>query len=237
MEKIKNIRYKVKRKLGLASPSDMLEYYRNLGIKIGHGTVAFSTNIIIDTQRPWMLEIGEYCKITDGVVLLQHDYSRSVLRRVYGEIIGESKKTIIGNNVFIGINSIILMGTHIGDNVIVGAGSVVSGEVPSNVVVAGNPARIVRSLDEHYSIRKKKYVLEAMETAKEFKRVYHRNPSIEEIGSFWPLFLPRKESELKKNNIFTKLSGDEEEDVIRGWLGTEALYPSFEGFLRDCGLL
>lgn len=53
-------------------------------------------------------------------------------------------KITIGNNVFIGCNCIILKNTSIGDNVVIGAGSVVKGTVPSNVIVAGNPAVIVK---------------------------------------------------------------------------------------------
>ena len=160
---MKKILFKIRRKLGLFKPDEYLDYLRKLGIAIGKGTHAFTNNFIIDTQRPWMIKIGEYCKITDGVIILQHDYSRSVLRRVYGDVVGESKETIIGNNVFLGINSIILMGTHIGDNVIVGAGSVVSGNIPSNVVVAGNPAKIIRTLDDHYELRKSKLLIIGME--------------------------------------------------------------------------
>src|SRR5665647_533822 len=51
-----------------------------------------------------------------------------------------------GNNVFIGINSIILPGVTIGDNVVIGAGSIVNRDVPDNVVVAGVPAKIIKSL-------------------------------------------------------------------------------------------
>ena len=51
---------------------------------------------------------------------------------------------MIGKNCFIAPNSIILPGISIGDQVIVGAGSVVTKDVPNNVVVAGNPAKIIR---------------------------------------------------------------------------------------------
>lgn len=54
----------------------------------------------------------------------------------------------IGNDVFIGSGSIILCNTRIGNNVIIGAGSVVSHDVPSDSVVAGNPAKIVCSMRE-----------------------------------------------------------------------------------------
>ena len=48
----------------------------------------------------------------------------------------------IGDNVFIGMNSIILMGSHIGNNVIIGAGSVVSGNIPDNSVVGGSQPKL-----------------------------------------------------------------------------------------------
>lgn len=230
---IHKILYGIKKKLGILKPDEYLDYLRSLGISIGKGTHAFTTNIIIDTQRPWMLSIGEYCKITHGVIILQHDYSRSVLRRVYGDVVGESKKTIIGNNVFIGMNSIILMGANIGDNVIIGAGSVVSGYVPSNVVVAGNPAKVIRTLEDHYNIRKKKYIEEAKEQA----LIYYENkgefPSIEEMGSFFPLYLNRSKDELQRNNIRTSLSGDCEEEIIEEFLNSQPIFNNYETFLKS----
>lgn len=84
-------------------------YDRIKGMEIGKGTVFFSpATTEIDETRPWMLKIGEYCKITSGVKVLCHDYSRSVLRRKYGEVIGEAPVTSIGNNVFFGMNAIVL---------------------------------------------------------------------------------------------------------------------------------
>ena len=140
------------------------------GFDIGKGTIFYSPNtIIIDRERPWLLKIGEYCKITSGCIILTHDYSRSVLRRKYGEIIGEAGETIIGNNVFIGMNSIILMGSKIGNNTIIGAGSVVSGKFPDNVVIAGNPAKVIRTLDQHYEKRKSKTLDEAIIYYKTYK--------------------------------------------------------------------
>ena len=56
-------------------------------------------------------------------------------------------KTTVGNKVSIGTSSTILGGIHIGENSIIGAGSVVINDVPPNVIVAGNPAKILRKLD------------------------------------------------------------------------------------------
>ncbi|CEJ74648.1 galactoside O-acetyltransferase [[Clostridium] sordellii] len=57
-----------------------------------------------------------------------------------------SKEVTIGKNCFIGCNSLILKGTKIGEGCVVGAGSVVSGEFSSNVVIAGNPAKVIKML-------------------------------------------------------------------------------------------
>lgn len=57
-----------------------------------------------------------------------------------------NKKIFIGNNVQLGVGSIVLAGVHIGDNVIVGAGSVVTKDIETNSIVAGSPATIIRKL-------------------------------------------------------------------------------------------
>lgn len=53
---------------------------------------------------------------------------------------------IIGNNVWIGGSATILSGVTVGDNAVIGAGSVVTRDVPSNTVVAGNPAKVIRQV-------------------------------------------------------------------------------------------
>ena len=56
------------------------------------------------------------------------------------------RAVVIGKNVWIGMNAMILKGVHIGDNAIIGAGSVVTRSVPTNCVAAGNPARVIKEL-------------------------------------------------------------------------------------------
>ena len=55
---------------------------------------------------------------------------------------------VIGENVFIGLNVIILKGAEIGDNSVIGAGSIVRGKIPANCMAAGVPAKVCRRFDE-----------------------------------------------------------------------------------------
>ena len=119
-----------------------IHYLHKIGVQVGNGTVIFDPhNVIIDTQNPKLLHIGNNVRITSGCVLLTHDFSWSVIGGVYGQCVGGVAPVSIGNNVFIGMNSIILKGSYIGDNVIIGAGSIVNGSCESNSVYVGNPVR------------------------------------------------------------------------------------------------
>ncbi|MGI6312057.1 MAG: acyltransferase [Bacteroidales bacterium] len=128
-------------KLYLLKCSDekRVKYLRKLGMKIGERcrirTMKFST-------EPYLIELGDHVAIAAGTEFITHDGATWVFEDDVdgGGIFG---KIVIGNNVFIGINCIILSNTSIGDNCIVGAGSVVRGNFPENSVIAGNPAQIV----------------------------------------------------------------------------------------------
>lgn len=68
------------------------------------------------------------------------------------------------------MNSIILPGKHIGNNCIIGAGAVVTSDIPDNSVCAGNPAKVIMTLDEFNNRRKQSYVQDAVRNVKHFKR-------------------------------------------------------------------
>ncbi len=59
-----------------------------------------------------------------------------------------AKKIIVGNNVWFGGNVVVLPGITIGNNSVIGAGSVVTKDVPENSVVVGNPAKVVKKIDD-----------------------------------------------------------------------------------------
>lgn len=93
------------------------------------------------------LEIGNNVTLT-GVQVLTHDASLELFTKEKATKVG---RVVIGNNVFVGIHSIILPNVHIGSNVIIGAGSVVSSDIPDDSVVVGNPAKVIDSVSAYIS--------------------------------------------------------------------------------------
>lgn len=104
----------------------------------------FRSNSHIDTLFPELIEIGDDFISAPGSIILAHDASLLLHTNKI-----RAQKTIIGNNVFLGANSVILPGVRIGDNVIVGSGSIVTHDVPENTVVAGNPAKVICSVNDY----------------------------------------------------------------------------------------
>lgn len=94
--------------------------------------------------------IGVNCKIIDTDF---HPINPEDRRLRVSETVG-CKPIKIGKNVFIGMNSLILKGTVLGDNCVVGAGSVVSGTFEPNCIIAGNPARVIRKIDDSDELKK-----------------------------------------------------------------------------------
>lgn len=93
------------------------------------------------------IEIGKYVLIGGNCKIIDNDFHPlSVEKRVPLQKVEDIKKAPIhiGDGCFIGANSIILKGTTLGKNCVVGAGSVVSGTFPDNVIIAGNPARVIK---------------------------------------------------------------------------------------------
>lgn len=186
---INKIRFKQK-----SSSEEFVNYLMNKGVQIGEDVIFYSPlNTLVDEQYPWQITIGNHVRITEGVKILTHDFSWSVLKEIdcgYGKgtILGASGKVNIGNNVFIGMNSIILRGVNIGDNVIIGAGSIVSRDCESNGVYAGNPAKKIMDINEYYKKRLDAQVSEAKNLALDYFYRYKTLPKKEIFYEYFFLF-------------------------------------------------
>lgn len=99
-------------------------------------TCRISLKAKLDKTNPQGLIIKEYTYVAFGAVILAHDFPNDM----------SYCNTVIGRKCFIGCNAIILPGIEIGDEVIVAAGSVVTKNIESNSLVAGNPARIIKKI-------------------------------------------------------------------------------------------
>ncbi|MCH5166335.1 MAG: acyltransferase [Erysipelotrichales bacterium] len=180
-----------------------------------------------------MLTIGDNAKITNGVIILTHDYSWSVGSFISKKTYGNIRRVIIGNNCFIGMNSIILRGTTIGDNVIIGAGSVVSGKIESNSVYAGNPAKKIMTLDEFISKREEKQLSEAVDFANEIKKRRGRHASEDELFEYFWLYSSTDLSPRMKRQI--KHIGVEKEMLDEYYSSNRiSQFKSFNDFLEFC---
>lgn len=166
-------------------------FLKSKGMLLGEGCTFYDPKSnVIDISNPQLISMGNNVRIAHGVIILTHDYSWSVLCGVYGEALGGVAPVEIGNNIFIGMNAIILKGVKIGDNVIIGAGSVVTKDIPSNVVCAGNPAKIIMTLDEYYQKKKKQSISECQKLVNGVKSGT-LNYSV--LSEYKPLFMDYKE--------------------------------------------
>lgn len=109
----------------------------NEGVGMSGCTIYFMESITIGRNT----DIGSGYKIIDNDF---HPLPYSERYPVERLDLLKMRPVVIGEGCFLGANSIILKGTTLGKNVVVGAGSVVSGTFPDNVIIAGNPARIIK---------------------------------------------------------------------------------------------
>lgn len=98
-----------------------------------HKSAIIAVGAKLDKTYGAGVHIGEETSIASGAIIYTHDYCR-----------GLHADTYVGKRCFIGANSIVMTGVKIGDECVVGSGSIVTKDVPSNCMVAGNPAKIIK---------------------------------------------------------------------------------------------
>lgn len=144
------------------------------GGKLGKNCEIYSS-VVFGTE-PYLIEIGNNVRITDGVKFVTHDGGLWVLRNMYEDMKKADYfgKIIIKDNVHIGWNTVIMPGVTIGYNCIIGCGAVVTKDIPDNSVAVGVPAKVIESVEDYYNkkkdscvmtkslniLEKKKYLLE-----------------------------------------------------------------------------
>ncbi len=123
------------------NPPFFCDYGTN--IEVGKNFFANYNCTIIDVAK---VRIGDNCQFAPNVTIYTaghpiHPVSRNSLYE-YG------KEVIIGDNVWIGGNTVICPGVHVGSNTVIGAGSVVTRDIPDWCVAAGNPCRVIRKITD-----------------------------------------------------------------------------------------
>jgi acetyltransferase-like isoleucine patch superfamily enzyme len=108
-------------------------------------------------SEPWLITLGDNVYIASGCQFITHDGGVLILREKYPDL--EITQPInVGSNVYIGFNCTLLPGVNVGNNVIIGANSVVTRNVPENTVIAGVPARVIKTLDEYLNSCERKII-------------------------------------------------------------------------------
>lgn len=129
-------------RMGWFHPTRLSILAPDASIVIGKSTYLNCVNICASNS----ITIGSYCHFASGVQIV--DYNGHLIYKYNRKDRDEGSPITIGNNVWIGLNAIVLKGTEIGDNSVVAAGSVVKGSFPPFSLIGGNPAKLIKILDK-----------------------------------------------------------------------------------------
>lgn len=150
---------------------------RFMGVIIGKNCKIYGNSPNMWGTEPFLISIGDNVYITDGCKFINHDGGTLILRKETPnlEITAPIK---IGNDVYLGIETIIMPGVIIKDRVIVGARAVITKSIESNSVMVGIPARRIKSVDEYHAEIVKKSLgighLDRDAKEKELKRIFKK---------------------------------------------------------------
>ena len=140
-------------KVGMRMPYNKwrVRSLRKMGYQVGED-VYFPSDLTIALNFVYHrgnLSIGNRVSIAAGVIIILSSHSN--FSEVSKQVSSQSETVVIGDDVWIGAGSIIMNGVTIGKGAVVGCGSVVTCDVAPNTVVAGNPAKVIRTIgaDEH----------------------------------------------------------------------------------------
>lgn len=212
-----------------------VDFLREKGAHIGKNTRFIRPEkCTVDFVRADYISIGDNCCLSHANIIA-HDYSWYTLLDSKKDLLPDPGGEItIGNNCFIGFEAVILKNTHIGDNVIIGARSVVKGNVPSNTVWAGCPAKQICTIDELYDKRVNSRITDAIYRRDHIRSHFNREARIEDMGLFAYLFLERTEINYDKHIKEIEFNGVKDCGSLRSFFyNTKPVFKSFEEFLQQ----
>lgn len=127
-------------------------YLRKLGVKMGKNTYGNLGFRIVSDDYKTRVIIGDNVSIAPNVVMIACSSANNGKKineiRYVKEKLWKQERIVVENDVWIGANVTILPGVHIGECAVIGAGSIVTKNVEPYTIVAGNPAMVLRRLDE-----------------------------------------------------------------------------------------
>lgn len=120
---------------------------RFMGVTLGKNCRIYGNKPSMWGSEPFLITIGDNVFITDGCQFVNHDGGTLILRKEVPDL-ELTAPIAVGNDVYIGIRTIIMPGVTIGNRVIIGASSIVTKDIPDNSVCVGIPARVLKTVDE-----------------------------------------------------------------------------------------
>ena len=225
---------KIRRRLARRSPKSFIKYLREQGIKIGEGTYFQNPkDTLVDVSRPSLVSIGENCFFNKDFTLLAHDWVCNVFRNMGLGFLNSTGKVSIGNNVSFGQNVMVLKGVTIGDNCFIGANSVVSKDIPSNSVAVGSPAKVIMSIEDYFQKRMPLAEQEAYEHARSISERFNRRPVPADFKEEFIWFVSGNEVENYPEIPIRFQLGRYYDTYVKTH---KAKYSSFDEFLKAAGV-
>ena len=121
------------------------KFARYIGVNMGENIHIYGNPIRMFGTEPWCITLGNNVHITREVIFVTHDGGTLLYRNIVPDLEITAPITV-GNDVYIGVRSIIMPGVSIGNNCVIAAGSVVTKNVSDNSVVGGVPAKFIKKL-------------------------------------------------------------------------------------------
>ena len=132
---------------------DPVKYFRSQGVDIGEDVEIFGASLHTFGSEPYLVSIGNQVTVSHNVDFITHDGGLRVARAKYPDayLYGRIR---VSDNCFIGAHCILLPGAKVGAGSVIATGSIVTGEIPADVVAIGAPAKPVKSVEEYVNGKK-----------------------------------------------------------------------------------